>query len=405
MGLGANEARTFLIRGGGQGLSLPAQAVSSKPMSRPARARAEFRSGGLILLWWPHIFRETALIICIAEDRRSFEPSVKLLLLSLARHSPALRVHLIFPPASAEFISWLKSYSNVTLNRTAVLDSSGLNIKPTVMLSLMEAGNNEVVWIDSDIIVLEDISPIFQGLGLSTFVVTEEALSGRYYDYGGERARRWGFAVGRTLPFAVNTGIIRATTAHRALLERWRDLLASSPYREAQRLDWRVRPWHLLTDQDVLTALLSVPEFSGIPIKALKRGKDIIQYFGPRGYTVAERTLNILGYGPKFVHSQGPKPWAHHWEGVRFSRLGEYLRAIYLDLSPYTLAAQKYRSKMDGEADWMDLHFTLSKIFRLMGFWYLPLVGLPLAIIWDVYEPSKKILSKLSAAGKSVLLF
>ncbi len=42
-------------------------------------------------------------------------------------------------------------------------------------------------------------------------------------------------------------------------------------------------------DQDVLTALLTSTEFADIPLKMLRRGKDIVQFDGVWGYTTTER--------------------------------------------------------------------------------------------------------------------
>jgi len=326
-------------------------------------------------------------IICIAEDRGSFGASIKLLLLSLAKFSPTYPIHLVFPPATHEFEAWLQRYGSVTFVRNAISSSSGVNIKPDVLLSLFDQGHDEAIWIDSDIIVTQDISPLFGRLDPNTLVITEEALSGRYYDYGGQRAQCWGLSVGRILPFAVNSGIIRATKAHRPLLQRWRELMQSSEYRDAHRLNWANRPWHMFTDQDVLTALLSSIEFSDVPIKTLRRGTDIIQYFGPLGYTVTERLANLLGRGPTFIHSQGPKPWDQNWEKPHRPKLNLDLRKAYLDVSPYTVEALKYRAELSGdESRWMEPHLALSKVLRAAGLWKVPLVGLPLALLWDIYE-------------------
>jgi hypothetical protein len=335
-------------------------------------------------------------IACIAEDRASCEISVKLVLLSLSHHCPDLAVELFYPPADSCFMTWLKGFPNVALNKMPIEGSSGFNVKPQVVLELLDRGHKDVIWIDSDIIVTRNIAGLFSDLGASTFVVTEEALGGRHNDYGGERARRWGFQVGRNLPFAVNTAVLRVTEAHRALLECWRRLLSSDAYLEAQRCDWRIRPWHMLTDQDVLTGVLSSREFAQIPIKALVRGRDIIQFFGPHGYTIAERATNIIYGSPPFIHSQGAKPWDHAWKAASIYELKQYLRAVYLDLSPYTLAARQYRKYLSNDTDWMNSHFRIAKIFRALGFWYAPLVGVPLALIWDIQSLGKGLSKRIN---------
>jgi hypothetical protein len=329
-------------------------------------------------------------IVCIAEDRSFCEISVKLLLLSLAKHCANAPIHLFFPAADRDFICWIRRYRNVTLYREKIPGSSSFNVKPQALLSLMDNGYDDIVWIDSDIIVVDDISDAFQGLDYSTFVVAEEALWSARDDRNGLRARLWGFEVGRILPFALNSCVIRATASHRGLLERWQELLQSEQYREVQRLGWQSRPVHMLSDQDVLSALLAGAEYSVVPIKILERGKDIVQYFGPHGYTVAERLANLAGYGPKFVHSQGTKPWAHKWERVSLFQANRYFKEIYLDLSPYTIAAAGYRLEFSDDTSWLRAHFVLSRIMRLFGAWSPPLVGLPLAIAADMFRVFKK---------------
>ena len=77
----------------------------------------------------------------------------------------------------------------------------------------------------------------------------------------------------------------------------------------ANKMDWRQRPIHMQGDQDVLTALLTSTEFADIPLKMLRRGKDIVQFDGVWGYTTAERLRSLLGDGPTFIHCMGTKPW------------------------------------------------------------------------------------------------
>lgn len=268
------------------------------------------------------------MIVCISEDRPNFEPGVRLLLMSLTKHCPNLPVYLIFPPATHEFASWLARYQQVTLSTHRLDGTSSHNVKPQAMLHLMEDGHDEVLWIDSDIIVAGDFDRTLAHLPGDTFVATEEALWAPHDDRDAWRARKWGLEVGRVLPFALNTGVIRATHMHKPLLQRWRELLESATYREAQRLDWRLRPLHMISDQEALTALLSSMEFSNVPLKFLTRGDDIIQYFGPYGFTVRERILTLFGRSPPFIHSQGPnKPWAVNWHPVATASVKAYLES------------------------------------------------------------------------------
>jgi hypothetical protein len=326
------------------------------------------------------------MIICIAEDRADFEPSIKLLLMSLMRHCPNFSIRLFFPPAKEEFVSWTKQYEQVKLNVDPLPTAYSHNVKPQALLHLMDEGHDDIVWIDSDIIVARDISHVFRTLGPDVLVITEEAMCRARYDPDGLRARLWGFNVGRTHPYVLNTGVVRVTKSHGALLSRWRELLESEQYAKIQHLDWRSRPLHMIGDQDAMTALLASEEYANVPLKILQRGKDIIQYFGSHGYTIPERLSNLLIGGPTFIHSQGPKPWIHNWQRVAPRSVRGNWEMLYLDLSPYTLAAWKYRDHLDGDTSWMRSHSILSSVFRGLGLWYPPLVGLPFAAAADVFR-------------------
>jgi hypothetical protein len=184
------------------------------------------------------------------------------------------------------------------------------------------------------------------------------------------------------------------TSAHRPLLERCRTLLADRRYRDAQAINWRKRPPHLLGDQDVLTALLGSAEYADIPVKYLRRGRDIVQYFGSYGYTLAERLQHLVHGMPPFVHAQGYRPW---WPKSEPGR-DPYMKfnALYLELSPYTLLARRYRGELDGD-DWMD-HGLGVNLLRALGANRPPLVGLPLAAVADLVRLAKRALRRQSAS-------
>jgi hypothetical protein len=140
----------------------------------------------------------------------------------------------------------------------------------------------------------------------------------------------------------------------------------------------------MLGDQDVLTALLTSKEFSQIPIHILRRGTQILQFNGIYGYTVAERMRNLLGDDPAFIHSFGGKPWSERWRLEPTNDLKEYIKKIYLDLSPYTLSALRFKHELGCGTEWMEPHYMLSRILRTLGMGYPALVGLPIAIFADL---------------------
>jgi hypothetical protein len=329
--------------------------------------------------------------ICIAEDREVCEPSLKLLLLSLNMHCSGTVINLFYPPAKEGFLTWIKKFPQVHLQTDHLMKGYGWNVKPQAIMRMIDQGFDEVIWIDSDILVNRDILHIFAQLKGDTVVVTEDALGDERDDRNALRARLWGLPVGRVLPFGLNTGVVRVTTDHYHLMEQWWKLLQSNIYQDFQRREWRQRPVHMLGDQDVLTALLTSKQFSEIPLHILRRGKHILQFNGVFGYTVAERTRKLLGDCPTFIHSFAGKPWSEQWQLEPSTDLSEYIKKVYLDLSPYTLSAARFRHELGCDTEWMEPHYRLSRVLRALGMGYPALVGLPIAVLADLTRAVKYI--------------
>jgi len=327
--------------------------------------------------------------ICIAEDRKSCEPALKLLLASLHKYCRGSSIDVFYPPADINFCSWAGQFAQIRLHTKPLAGAYGWNVKPQAILYLLDRGYDEIVWIDSDVILMGNIFHLFSDVDINTIVATEEALWGRPKDPSGLRARLWGFRVGRILPFTLNTAVTRFTKSHYLFLRRWQEILESKEYQDAQQVVWYNRPVHMMGDQDVFTALLSSDEFSQTPIKILRRGRDIIQYFGLYGYTSLERFINLLCSRPSLIHSQGEKPWIANWESGHSHGLRKYVERLYLDLSPYTLCARPFRTNLGDGTAWMRAHSATSAILRAVGLWYPPLVGLPLALLIDVMRLAK----------------
>ena len=322
--------------------------------------------------------------ICLAEDREVCEPALKLLLLSLNRDCPGTAINLFYPPAKEGFLTWMERCPQVRLQTDRLKSGCGWNVKPQAIMHLIDQGFEEVIWIDSDVIVNQTILPIFSGLRSGTLVATEHTLAEERCDANALRARLWGLPVGRALPFALSSGVLRVTKNHYHLMERWWELLQSNKYQDFQKKEWRQRPVHMLGDQDVLTALLTSEEFSQIPIHILRRGKHILQFDGVFGYSIAERMTNLLGEGPAFIHSGAGKPWSERWRVEPANSLREYIKMVYLDVSPYTLSALRFKEQLGCDTEWMEPHFVLSRILRTLGMGYPALVGLPMAVFADL---------------------
>jgi hypothetical protein len=251
-------------------------------------------------------------------------------------------------------------------------------------MQMLDMGFDEVIWIDTDIIVKKDLASLFAPVDAETLVVCEDALGDERDDRDALRARLWGFPVGRVLPFGLNSGVLRVTRHHSSLIERWWQCLQSEEYLHAQKLAWRQRPFHLLGDQDVLTALLTSKYFSDVPLNILRRGKHIIQFNGVYGYTVAERLTNLFKTGPTFVHTPGGKPWSQEWRRQAVSRgLSEFIKSINLDLSPYTLSALRFKKDLGCDAGWMAPHHVVSGMLRKLGMSHPALSGLPIAALME----------------------
>jgi len=137
----------------------------------------------------------------------------------------------------------------------------------------------------------------------------------------------------------------------------------------------------MFSDQDVLTALLSSEEFHDVPVKILRRGYDIIQYYEQMGFTVAERIIWTLRGMPTFLHQQGWKPWLANPD-EKLKGLGGRIVSAYQDLSPYTTTAIALNSA--AIHPWMSTRSKLSSMLRVVGLGYPPLTGLPIAVIFDL---------------------
>lgn len=325
-------------------------------------------------------------VICVAENRTWCEPGIRLLIASLARHSPDLTIELFYPVAPASFVEWVANYPRVRLNSLTLPEPwRGWNIKPEALLALLNGGYDDVLWVDTDIIVAKDINLIYRGLSMDTLVVAEEALCSSHYDGDAMRARLWGLEIGRALPFQLNGGVVGFTKRHIEFLEDWRKVLNSDEYLEAQKLPWDKRPRHFMADQEVLTAMLCGKQYASLPLHFLYRGKSIIQYFQANCYTLRERFYNLTRGMPFFIHSQGHKVWTPLPEvsGFKAKSLNLYQR-----MSPYIFEARNYRDVLE-DTRWLEPQSAMDRALTAMSLGKAPLGGLPIAILNDAFRHIK----------------
>jgi len=329
-----------------------------------------------------------AQIVCVHEDRAEYLIGLKLTVLSLARHCPDLPVIVSCPHPPDSFRRWVATLPNAQLLADPNLAGLSWNVKPTILLQCLNEGHRDVIWIDADILINRDFRPRLAHLDDKTLVVTQEVYWGQEQG-GSHRTVAWGFKPSRTLRATVNTGIVRVTPYHAELLKAWQTMLNHPAYRQAQQKPYYERPLHMLTDQEVLTALLGATEFSHIPVLMLERGVDIAQCFGPAGYTPAERLHNLrAGDLPALIHSMGRKPWERAlsprdiWRSGEplLRRLRKYYDYIHLELSPYTSIARNYREQLGEEATWLEVKSTPARLFATLSAGHPTLQGFPLAL-------------------------
>ena len=352
---------------------------------------------------------ERPLTICIAEDRPSCEPGLRLLLRSLARAEPGCSIVLFCPFADENFVRFVAALTEISVDVRAVSPPGAYswNVKPQALLELLNEGADEIAWIDSDIIVASLFVQRLSAIDERAIVVTEEALLGRTNERGRAddnnnalRARLWGFRVGRRLPFTLNSAVLRVTRKHISLLRRWASLLDLRVYREEQAKVWDSRGVHMVGDQDVLTALLCSEEFSDVPIEIFYRGSGIIQYFGLYGFTVRERLRCLLSGLPPFVHSQNAKVWVPpERPGARGLRAK--VSAAYLDASPYTvLAASLWPIET---SSWAKPRTPLGAALRAVGLRNPALTGFPVAVAVDMIRLGQRLVrGRLQTAERTL---
>ncbi len=102
-----------------------------------------------------------------------------------------------------------------------------------------------------------------------------------------------------------------------------------------------------------------------------------------------------------FIHAQGWKPWIAESE-IEPNKLRGKLEFAYRDLSPYTVLAVKMIADeptgFTHSVSWTHPRSKISAAFRIAGFGYPPLVGLPIAALFDferVLRFPRKIIKRL----------
>jgi hypothetical protein len=333
------------------------------------------------------------MIIVTYEDRPKAQIGLKLLLASLARHSPGIPV-CVASAHNEMFHGWARRFANVKLVHKP-LGATSWDIKPTLLLRLLDEGHEEVVWIDADIIATGDIGARLGRVKKDALLVTEEAEWPRPVSPTA-RTEAWKLAIGRAIRPTINSCVLRVTPAHRKLLVAWEEALASRFYLDAQRSPWYERPIGTLGDQDVLEALLGSEGFAHLTLEYLSRGAEIVQYMKSTGYLVRERIHNLMHGDPLLVHCQGgPKPWERRTAsppGTTLEVFDEYYQRVCLDTSPYALAARALALDVGEPLPWLEARTAPGKVMRQLSFGKSALTGLPQAAIDGLVRGTKRLI-------------
>jgi len=317
------------------------------------------------------------------------EVGVKLLLLSLRAHEPNAEIFVSTAALSDNLNSWVKDNINAVQIDISLDRGLGWNVKPSLLLSLLDAGVESVTWLDSDVILTQPIAKFFSRHSSDTIVVAEEYFTFRNRGVA-ERARGWGLDAGRELPYTPNTCVLRVTQHHRELLMAWQKLLSRPDYVNVQNKPWRDRPFYMMGDQDALAALLGSVEFKEIRVRRLRRGRDIAQCFQEDGYGPFERVRNVFNGLPPFVHAQGEKPWRPSAGENAYQEVSAYRYAA--------LAFDEYLSK--DERAWLRRQSRTAAVMDRIMLGHPSLAGLGFAVSRRLEKRLSGLVRLLSGVGR-----
>ena len=340
--------------------------------------------------------KNTAFVL--SEDRQSEEPGLRLAIFSMQKHSPSCKVVVFCPEPSEGFKKWLGQFDAVLLMQKRPEGGTSWNCKPNALLAVLELGFDEVVWLDSDAIIVKPIEKITESLVPEEFLVATEPSS--ISSQGSEiRTKGWGMPLGNAYPATANSCVVRATKRHVPLLKRWVELLSRPDYVEAQKINpFSERPIHFRGDQDALNALLGSAECNDNQIRFLRLGSEIIHVGGSRNFSLSERMGCIVGRTPTIVHLGGSKPWIAFESKHGLRGMFWFYTRLALETSPYLSFARKHSTAIGGNTSWIDYSTKLGYVIRLLSFGQIGLEGWPITLLSSAAAKSKKIIGRFQNA-------
>jgi hypothetical protein len=289
---------------------------------------------------------------------------------SLCRVDTGISLHLNLPEAPASVRAWAERRPQVVLSTTRPEGVTGWDVKPWLLLQELDAGSPEALWLDTDMIVTRPVSALLREFPRDALVVSEEWTRWKV-----PVSHLWQMPSARPLCL-INACVVRATQAHRPLLQRWLQLIRDPRYRDAQRIPFERRPLHLLHDGWLLTALLESRDFGDVPFDCLRVGRHIAQCAGSSSYRPHHRLLDLFRGLPPLIHGLGRKPWEPR-QGRGFQ---QFMVDLTTDVSPYVLAARRVARDLRMNPPWLAARTAPGALLRGLTGCHPAMAGLPLAI-------------------------
>ena len=325
---------------------------------------------------------QTAFVL--AEDRPDFELGLRLALASLSRHAPNSLIRCHAHWANENFRNWSRQFPNIELLVEKPGGGIGWNCKPHAMIPLIESGFEEVVWVDSDILVTRDPIAVFRKFADDKLITAEEPTKPYAVPNSEEQAKAWGWQPGIKRLNHVNSCIIRSRPCHLELLQAWALAMADPRYLEEQKKPFcsRQRLAHMMGDQDVLFSLLGSEKFSYVSLETLKIGHDILHCGTASTYSIQRRLCSVFRPCPTFLHAIAGKP------GWIFSDLyptvhspwQTWIHRLQQEISPYVCQSRQYSHLIGLPIPWLNKRTILGSMFHLLGLGNHALTGFPLVL-------------------------
>ena len=328
---------------------------------------------------------------CLSEDRPGADTGLRLLVLSLNRHDPGTPIFLYRSNCTASFKRWLKGVPAMHLLEYAPEGGFDSNCKPQAMLPLLDQGFEEVVWLDSDILVNGPLGSLLDRVPAQELVMAQDSPASVVGAYTlASRTLAWGWTPTRELGMTLNTCILRITSHHVPLMQRWRELLESDRYRAQAALPLHQRVVGFISDQEVLTAILGSAEFAAVPLRVLRTGSEVVHSAGPLSFSLGDRWRWCLRGPPVALHATTGKPWNILRTGFARDRRAR-LTQLAQELAPYVAAARRYAPDLEAEErDWLEFRTPAGTLLKMIGLGQAPLVGLPLTVLAQILKRFSK---------------